>query len=310
MIGIADAGSLLGQLVLGQLLEKLPAAGLLAFVRQPRDAARLRACGVQVRELDETRPATLRALLGVERLLLTETEAPGAGVERQLALVDAARAAGVRLVACTSVLHADTSALAAAAQYRELEQALQASGLPRVLLRLGCCVEHYTAHVPAALEFQAVLGCAGPGIVSCASRVDYAQAIAAVLAGPSGHAGRVLELAGGTTFTLAELAREIARQGGRHIAYAHLSAPLYRGALRDAGVPEAQAALLVDTDVAALKGAFLGYEDDLERLIGRPATGLAQAVTEALAGCRPGAGAALAAPRRSMAHRILRATFA
>jgi NAD(P)H dehydrogenase (quinone) len=105
-------------------------------------------------------------------------------------------------------------------------------------------------------------------------------------------------------FTLTELVMEIAGQSGRYVKYLDLPASDYRAALVGAGVPAVHAALLADGDLAAAKGAFLGFERDLERLIGRPATTLQQAVAAALAGClqQRNPAAEAAATGRRMAY--------
>jgi NAD(P)H dehydrogenase (quinone) len=291
VIAITDPCGPLGALVLQRLLARLPAQELVAIVGDARQEAVLRSLGVPVRLADEERPASLvRELAWFERLMLVGSPAIGVPAGDAQALVDAARTAGVRLLVATSVLHADTSTLPWAAQHLRVETALRIAGLPHVILRLGCCVEDYTAHVPAALEYQAVLGCAGSGAISCASRDDYAEAAAAVLLSPPEQPRVVHELAGSTSFTLPELAAEIGRQSRRAIRYVHLPAALYRAAMMDAGLAPAQAQQLADADFAAARGALLGDEPDLERLMGRRALRLHEAVERSLRECRPQAG--------------------
>ena len=144
-------------------------------------------------------------------------------------------------------------------------------------------LENYTASVPAALQFKAVFGSVGEGRVSSANRADYADAAVAVLTAEASQAGKVYELAGGTSFSLAEFAAEIARQRGEPIVYTNLPEVDYKAALLGAGLPEPLAGLLAESDVGASKGALFGNESDLERLIGRKATGVQQAVADALA---------------------------
>ena len=60
MIAITGATGQLGRLVIQQLLERgVPASKIVAAVRTPAKAADLAALGLQVREADYTRPATL-----------------------------------------------------------------------------------------------------------------------------------------------------------------------------------------------------------------------------------------------------------
>lgn len=285
MIAVTGATGQLGRLVIQQLLKKLPAGNIVALARDPAKAADLAALGVQVRLADYDRPGTLgSALAGVSKLLLISSSEVGRRVPQHQAVIDAARAASVALIAYTSILRANTSPLALAVEHRDTETALRISGVPHVLLRNGWYVENYTASVPAALQHKAVLGSAGAGRISSASRADYAQAAAAVLTAEAPQAGRVYELAGASSFSLAELAAEIGRQSGQAIAYHDLPEADYRSALLQAGLPEPLAGLLAESDVGASKGALLGTQPDLERLIGHPAATLEQAVAKALQG--------------------------
>ena len=96
-----------------------------------------------------------------------------------------------------------------------------------------------------------------------------------------GHESRVYEL-GGPAFTLAELAAEISRQSGRDVRYTNLSEDGYAKALVDAGVPAAMAAVLADSDRAAAQGALYVEGNDLENLLGRPATPWREVIGQAL----------------------------
>jgi NAD(P)H dehydrogenase (quinone) len=102
------------------------------------------------------------------------------------------------------------------------------------------------------------------------------------VASDDGHQNRVYEL-GGPSFTLAELAAEIARQSGRDVGYTDLSEDAYAKALADVGLPSGAAAVLADSDRAAAKGALYVEGDDLERLLGRPVTPWPEVIRAALA---------------------------
>jgi len=199
------------------------------------------------------------------------------------AVIAAAGRSGIKLLAYTSVLHADGSPLGLAGEHRETEACLRASGLPFVLLRNGWYTENYTASIPAALHHGVLLGAAGAGRIASAARVDYAAAAAAVLLGAD-QAGRTYELAGDTSYTLAEFAAELSRQTGKAIPYQDLPEAEYRGVLVGAGLPEGLAALLADSDAGAARGGLLDEGRQLSRLIGRPTTPLAEVVAAALAG--------------------------
>ena len=130
MIVITGATGQLGRLVIQSLLERGAApASLVAAVRQPARAADLAALGVQVRQADYEQPETLQtAFAGAEKVLLISSSELGRRAAQHRAVIEAARAAGVALLAYTSVLRADTSELGLAGEHRETEAMLAASG--------------------------------------------------------------------------------------------------------------------------------------------------------------------------------------
>lgn len=282
MIVITGASGQLGRLVIEGLLKTVPAGEIVAAVRTPAKVADLAARGVQVRQADYTQPASLDAAFkGADKLLLISSSELGQRAEQHRAVIDAAKRAAVKLVAYTSVLHADHSPLGLAAEHRETETLLAASGLPHVLLRNGWYSENYAASIPSALAHGAVLGSAGAGQIASAARVDYAAAAAAVLTREN-QAGCIYELAGDESYTLSDFAAEIARQSGQAIVYKDLPEAEYKAILIGAGLPEGLAALLADSDVGASKGGLFDDTRQLSQLIGRPTTPLAITVAAAL----------------------------
>jgi NAD(P)H dehydrogenase (quinone) len=282
MIVITGATGQLGQLVIKALLKKVPASGIVAAVRNVEKAKDLAALGVQVRHADYSQPASWDAALkGADKVLLISSSEIGQRAKQHRAVIDAAKRAGVKLLAYTSVLRADTSPLGLAAEHKETEEAIRASGVPFVLLRHGWYTENYTAGIPGALAHGAVYGCAGNGRISSATRADYAEADVAALTAAN-QAGKVYELAGDTAYTLAELAAEISRQSGKNIGYVNLPEAEYKNVLIKVGLPEPVAALLSDSDTGVSKGGLFDDSHQLSKLIGRPTTLLATAVKAAL----------------------------
>jgi NAD(P)H dehydrogenase (quinone) len=281
MILVTGATGKLGRLVIEALLEKVPASQVVAAVRNPEKAAGLAARGVQVRKADYSQPETLGpAFAGVEKVLLISSNEVGQRLAQHKAVVEAARKAGVRLLAYTSILHADRSRLALAGEHKATEELIRASGLPYVFLRNGWYTENYTENLGPALAHGALVGSAGEGRIAATTRADYAAAAAAVLTG-SGHENKVYELAGDNAFTMAELAAEVSRKAGRTIAYNDLPPAQYQGVLEGAGLPGPYAGVLADSDVGASRGELNDSSGDLRRLIGRATTPLADAVAVA-----------------------------
>lgn len=282
MIVVTGATGQLGRLVIAELLKKVPAAEIVAAVRNPEKAKDFAESGIQVRQADYSQPASWdEALKGADKVLLISSSEIGQRVNQHRSVIDAAKRCGVKLLAYTSVLHAETSPLGLAAEHRETEVLLGAAGVPFVLLRNGWYTENYTAGVPAALAHGGVYGCAGDGRISSAARADYAEAAAVVLTADN-QAGRVYELAGDTAYTLTELAAEISRQAGKNISYVNLPQAEYKEILIKVGLPEVIAELLADSDSGAAKGALFDDSRQLSTLIGRATTPLATAIAAML----------------------------
>jgi NAD(P)H dehydrogenase (quinone) len=282
MIVVTGATGQLGQLVIKALLKKVPASGIVAAVRNVEKAKDIAALGVQVLHADYSQPATWDAALkGADKVLLISSSEIGQRAKQHRAVIDAAKKAGVKLLAYTSVLHADTSVLGLAGEHRETEAYIRASGVPCVFLRNGWYTENYTAGIPTALSLGAVYGCAGDGRIASATRADYAEAAAVALTADN-QAGKTYELAGDSAFTLSEFAAEISRQSGKAIGYVNLPEAEYKKALLGASLPEFVAELLANSDTGVSKGALFDEGHQLSKLIGRPTSPLATAVKAAM----------------------------
>lgn len=282
MIVITGATGKLGQHVIASLLASVPAASIIAAVRNPAKAADLAALGVQVRQADYNDGASLDAAFkGATKILLISSSEVGQRAQQHQNVIDAAKRAGVALLAYTSVLRADTSPLGLAAEHVITEAAIRASGLSYTFLRNGWYLENHTEHLAPVLEHGVVLGAAQNGRFSSAARLDYAAAAAAVLTADKPQA--IYELAGDQGFTLAEYAAEVARQSGKAIVYNDLPQADFKAALVGVGVPEGFADLLADSDAGAANGGLEDHGKQLSALIKRPTTRLPDAVKAALA---------------------------
>ena len=280
MIAITGATGHLGQLTITELLKTVPASQLLAVVRNPAKAEALAQQGVTVRQAeygDQT--ALIAALEGVDKLLLISSSEVGQRAVQHRNIIDAAKAAGVKFIAYTSLLHADRSPLGLHVEHVETEQYLAASGISYALLRNGWYSENYLASAPAALAHGVFIGSASEGKISSATRADYAAAAAKVISS-EGHAGKVYELAGDEAWTLSELAAELSKQSGKPVVYQNLSEADFAEALKGAGLPEAFANLLADSDVGASQGGLFDDSRTLSKLIGRPTTPIHDSVRD------------------------------
>ena len=278
MIAITGATGQLGQHVIESLLKTVPASQIVAIVRNPAKATALSQQGITVRQADYSDEAAFTtALQGIDKLLLISSSEVGQRAPQHRNVINAAKAAHVKFIAYTSLLHADTSPLGLADEHVATEKMLAESGIAYALLRNGWYTENYLASAPAALEHGVFIGAAGEGKIASATRADYAAAAARVIS-EDGHAGKTYELAGDAGWTLSQLAAELAKQSGKKVVYQNLSEADFAAALKGIGLPAGLADMLADSDTGASQGGLFDDSHTLSKLIGRPTTSLADSV--------------------------------
>lgn len=278
-IGITGATGQLGRLVVDYAKKSTSPSNIVSLVRDPEKAKDL---GVEVRAFDYNKPEALEAQLkGIDRLLLISGSEIGKRVQQHENVIKAAKAAGIKLLAYTSLLHTDSSPIFLASEHLPTEKILRVSGITYAILRNGWYTENYTQSISQNITAGAVFGCAGQGKISAAARKDYAEAAAVVLTG-EGHEFKIYELAGDESFTLSDLAAEISKQTGKKIVYNNLSEAELVEVLKNAGLPEQMAGAFASIDTHIANGALYDNSHQLSQLIGRKTTPLSAVVKEAI----------------------------
>jgi len=266
MITVTGATGNLGRVVLDDLLARIAPTEIVAAARTPGKLAGL---GVEVRHGDYDDPASLRAAFAGSDVLLFVSGSdvtPGVRVRQHGNVVDAARAAGVGRVVYTSAVHSQDGP-GFLADHGVTEDLLRDSGLVHTVLRntfyAEALVNPGLAEVVAAGELT---GADEGGRVNFATIADLGLAASRVLT-DDGHAGATYELRG-PLWTVPELAATVSEVADRPVAYRAVSAD----DLGPAG--------FVHRLIAS--GLFSEPSDDLEKLLGRPATPLRAAVEAVL----------------------------
>ncbi len=273
---VTGASGHLGALVIDRLLARgADPASLIAGARSPEKLAALADRGVRTVRVDYDDPASLdAALAGVDRVLLVSASIPGQRAAQHAAVVDAAARAGVALFVYTSVVTATTSPLAAlAADHVATEEAIARAGLPAVILRNNWYTENYVADLDRAAATGQLFASVGDGRVASASRIDFADAAAAVLLS-DGHEGAVYELSGDVAWSYDELAAAIGEVVGRDVVYVPLTTEAHTAALEAAGLDAGTIGFVTGLDAGIAAGGLSFTDGTLARLIGRPTTPL------------------------------------
>ncbi len=269
MIIVTGVTGKLGRVAVEDLLERVPAGQVAVLARNPDRAADLAERGVDVRAGDYEDPESLRAAFaGVDVALLVSSPdtTPGTRPRQHGNAIDAARAAGDGRIVYTSAIGADDGP-GFLADHTVTEGLLRDSGLPHTILRNTFYTEALVnPGLHAAVEAGELPGADGGVPVNFATIADLGRAAAATLVG-DGHAGAVYELRG-PLWTLADLARTVSEVSGHPVAYR--------------AVPAAELGPVAFVHELIASGLFAEPTADLEKLIGRPPTGLSEAVAATL----------------------------
>ena len=282
-IVVTGATGHLGKSIVEHLVARgVAPADIVAGGRSTEKLQALADSGVRTAVIDYTRPDTLtEALTDADTLILVSGSEVGQRVEQHRNAIDAAVAAGVKHLVYTSAPKADTSELVLAPEHKATEELIRASGIPATILHNGWYTENYVGALQQADSTGVLLTSAGDGLVSSASRTDYAEAAAVVVA-EDGHAGSVYELSGDVAWNQQQLADTFAEILGKPVELKSVSSEEHLAILKDAGLDEGTAGFVVALDANTRDGLLGETSGDLSRLIGHPTTPLIDGLRAAL----------------------------
>ncbi|WP_413584550.1 SDR family oxidoreductase [Bdellovibrio sp. HCB274] len=282
MIAVTGATGHLGILAIKELLDRgTKASEIVAVVRNKGKAQDLVSKGIEVREADYGNAESLiKAFQGIEKLLFISGSEVGARVPQHTNIMSAAKKANIKFIAYTSILNIENSTLLLAKEHQFTEKLIRDSGIPHAFLRNGWYIENYSERLESALQTGAIVGSAGNGKLSAATRADYAAAAAIVITSKT-NGNSVYEL-GGDAFTMSEFAAVVSKVSGKKIEYKNMPPGEYTKLLMSFGLPAVFAEALADSDAGISRGELYTDRDDLKKLIGRPLTTLEAAIKKSL----------------------------
>ncbi|WP_433517702.1 SDR family oxidoreductase [Nonomuraea sp. CA-143628] len=223
------------------------------------------------------RDALLRALDGVDRVLMVSASETPDRLRQHRTFVDAAAEAGVdHLVYISFYGAAPDATFTLARDHWATEQHIRASGLAFTFLRDNL----YADFTPALVGDDGVIrGPGGQGRAAVVAQDDIADAATAVLLHAPEHAGATYDLTGPQSLTLAEIAATLSRTTGRAITYHPEGVEEAYRSRASYGAPDWQLDAWVSTYTAIANGEMDGVSDAIPRLTGHPANPLADVVS-------------------------------
>jgi NAD(P)H dehydrogenase (quinone) len=281
---VSGASGQLGGLVVDELLaRKVPAKDLILVSRTPNTEAMkaYAAKGASVRFGDFTRPESLAAAYagGTKMLLISVNGGGGQRPELHKAAIDAAVAAGVKLIAYTSYVNADVYLDSTiATDHRRTEQYLKESGVAWTLLRNQIYADGLVDQAVQIIREGKLVTFTPDARVAYVTREDCAAAAAAVLATP-GHENRAYNITGPDGVGPRELVALASEVSGKRVDLVVMDEAAYAKSLSDSGMPESAIrgtmTFAKELDSPYLREPSTAVAD----LTGRPATSVRKLLT-------------------------------
>src|SRR3989475_214669 len=284
--GAAGQLGAVGRTVTGLLLDRgLPVR---AMVRREDDrAAGLRAGGAEVVVGDLLEPGDVyRVVSGCRRVYFGMSVSAGY-LEATVTMAAVAREVGVNALVNMSQMTVsqmsiqNTTPSPQQRQHWLSEQALAWSGLPVVTIRPTVFLEGFFLRLvgPTVRDRGRIELPFGRGKTSPVAAADVARVVAAVLADPGPHLGRIYELTGPRSQDMHGVAREFSDALNREVTYSDIPAEDWERELKKLGLPEHLTRHLVTMGELHRAGRYDRLADGVERVTGRPAISVREFVS-------------------------------
>jgi NAD(P)H dehydrogenase (quinone) len=281
-VAVTGASGQLGQRVADLLLARLDPGEVVLLTRTPDVLVALGERGATVRHADFTEPPSLvDAFAGVDRVLLISALDLERRAGQHRAAIEAARAAGVRHMAYTSIPNPEGNAAAVARSHLETEEALHESGLDWTFLRNNLYAEFQVPVVQQAIASGRLVTSAGTGRTAYVSRDDCAAAAAAVLV-QDGHENRAYDIAGPYATSPQDLASLATELGHRPVEVVQVDDDALIAGMITGGLPEAAARVVASFPAAAREGFLGDVTSAVEDLTGASPTSLREVLAVGL----------------------------
>ncbi|OAI40487.1 hydroxylase [Planctomycetaceae bacterium SCGC AG-212-D15] len=284
--GAAGKLGAVGRSVTGLLLER--GLSVRAMVRREDDrAAALRSAGAEVVVGDLLDPADVyRVVRGCPRVYFGMSVSAGY-LEATVTMAAVAREVGVEALVNMSQMTVsqmsiqNTTPSPQQRQHWLSEQALAWSGLPVVTIRPTVFLEGFFLPLtgPSVRDRGRIELPFGRGKTNPVASADVAQVVAAVLADPGPHLGRIYELTGPRSQDMDGVAREYSDALNREVTYSDIPPEDWERELKKVGLPEHLTRHLVTMAELNRAGRYDRMSDGVDRVTGQPAMSVREFVS-------------------------------
>lgn len=285
MILVTGATGHFGKAAIKHLISKgVSPKDIAALVRDENKAAELKAGGVNIVVADyDDYDSLVKAFKGIDKLLFVSGSDIDKRGTQQLAVVKAAKEAGVPYILYTSFERSteDGSSPVAfiADTHLATEKAIKASGIAYTFFRNNLYTDFIPMFIGDKVLETGVYWPSGEGRLSAAVRDEMAEAAANVLTG-NGHEGKEYIISSDENVSFGDVAAIISKASGKTVAFTSPSQQEYKATLTGAGVPSEYIGMFAGFAEAIKNGEFETGKQDLSALLGRKATSVEEYLTK------------------------------
>ncbi|MEQ1899296.1 MAG: NAD(P)H-binding protein [Devosia sp.] len=269
---VSGGSGKLGRRVVELLLERQFPGRIVVGSRTPETFTDLP--DVEVRKADVDDPAALGAALdGIDRMLLISVTGEHRA-ERHSRAVAAAKAAGVKHIAYTSMPNPEPpSPIPFANDHFGTEEAIKATGIPYTILRMAWYAENLLGSLPNAISTGKWFSAAGEGRIAHPAREDCSRAAAGALIAESIES-RIFTVTGPVAYTTREIAAIASGVFAKPVEVVDVDDAGLTEGLKQAGLPEPVAKMITAFDTNTRLGRMEPATEAVEQLWGAKSQGL------------------------------------
>lgn len=257
----------------GQLARELSQAGISArlLARRPQAVEDLEHMTVHESYYD-TSQTTIDSLTGADVLFMVSGRESANRLQEHKNLIDAAKIAGVKHIVYTSFYQAAADATFTLARDHAATKAyIQEQGFTYTFIRDNFYMDFF---VDLCREYGEIKGPAGSGKVSAVVRDDVVAVALTILKNPQNFDNQVLDMTGPECLSMAEIADIVGRAWKKNITYIEETVEEAYESRKAWPAEDWEYDSWVSTYTAIAKGELQVVSNDIENILGRPATSL------------------------------------
>jgi len=217
---------------------------------------------------------TVKSLEGIEVLFMVSASENPNRVQQHKDFIDAAKIAGVSHIIYLSFYNASKNSIFTLGRdHYATEEYIKENGFKYTFLRDNFYVDFF---VDLCREYSEIKGPAGNGKVSAVVRSDVSEVVAKILENPGKWGNQTLNMTGPEELSMTEIVKTVSEYFGKEIKYIKETVEEAYESRKIWKVEQWEYDSWVSTYTAIAENEQSGISNDIEKVLGRKATSLAE----------------------------------